>query len=136
MDFSLYFIAEMAPKKNYTPEQMGNAMEAVHKGQNISVAAKMFGVPRITLRNKEQGISPAVCSMGPATYLSKVEEEVLVQWVLLMNEKHIPRTKEELLDSVQNRGQKTRNPFQEQQTRKEMVRTFFKTAPYHCRTYS
>ncbi|CAB3251189.1 unnamed protein product [Arctia plantaginis] len=34
----------MAPKRNYTPQQMGSAIEAVRKGAKISDAAKKFNV--------------------------------------------------------------------------------------------
>lgn len=47
----------MAPKKNYTPQQMGWAIEAVRKGMKISDSAKKFNVPRITLHNKITGKS-------------------------------------------------------------------------------
>lgn len=48
----------MAPTKDYKPEQMAHAIEAVQKeGQSISAAAKRFGVPRITLHNKISGKS-------------------------------------------------------------------------------
>lgn len=42
----------MTPKKDYTPEQMGNAIDAVRKGAKVSEAAVRYGVPRITLFNK------------------------------------------------------------------------------------
>ncbi|CAG4966335.1 unnamed protein product [Parnassius apollo] len=44
----------MAPKKNYTPHQMCLAMEAVRKGDSYSAAAEKYGVPRMTLRNKNE----------------------------------------------------------------------------------
>lgn len=71
----------MAPKKNYTPQQMGWAIEAVRKGAKISEAAKKFNVPRITLRNKITGISPIECPMGPSTILWKEEENILEDWI-------------------------------------------------------
>ncbi|RVE51307.1 hypothetical protein evm_004111 [Chilo suppressalis] len=61
-------------KKNDMPLQMAQAVEAVRKGE---------------------------CSMGTKTYFSTVEEAILEKWILEMAEKHIPVTRDELLDSVQ-----------------------------------
>lgn len=91
----------MAPRKDYTTEQMAKAIEEVRKGEKISVAATRYGVPRITLHNKITGKSPVDCNLGPATVLSHEEENILVRWVCFMAEKHFPVTKEQLLDSVQ-----------------------------------
>lgn len=38
----------MAPKKNYSAEQMNKAIQEVGRGVNVTTAAKKFGVPRIT----------------------------------------------------------------------------------------
>lgn len=54
----------MAPKKNYTPQQMGWAIEAVRKGMKISDSAKKFNVPRITLHNKITGKSCSHCQFS------------------------------------------------------------------------
>lgn len=73
----------MAPVKNYTPLQIGRALEAVRKGESVSSAAKNYYVPRTTLYNKSTGKSPTVCSMSPSSVLTKDEESILVQWRLL-----------------------------------------------------
>lgn len=39
------WVFQMAPRKNYTPEQME---KAVQNGEIVAVAAKQFGVPRVT----------------------------------------------------------------------------------------
>lgn len=121
----------MAPKKNYTPQQMGWAIEAVRKGAKISEAAKKFNVPRITLRNKITGISPIECPMGPSTILSKEEENILEDWIKDMANKHIPITKEELLDSVQrvivDKNQET--PFTNNRPGKKWYSSFMKRHP-------
>ena len=91
----------MAPRKDYTKEQMAKAIEEVRKGEKISVAATRYGVPRITLHNKITGKSPIDCNLGPATVLTYEEERILVKWITFMGEKHFPVNKEQLLDSVQ-----------------------------------
>lgn len=103
----------MAPKKNYTPEQMGRALDAVRMGEKISTAALRFGVPRITLHNKVTGKSPAVCAMGPQTILTAEEEDILVKWLVAMSEKHFPINRQLLTESVQKitLDQGKANPF-------------------------
>lgn len=121
----------MAPKKEYTPLQMCNAIEAVKNGEKVAIAAKRFGVPRITLYNKVSGKSPVVCPMGPSTFLTYDEEKILEHWIIDMNNKHIPVTKEELLDSVQriitDKGRTT--PFTENRPGKKWYSLFLKRHP-------
>lgn len=121
----------MAPKKDYTPLQMGKAIEAVQKGEKIAIAAKKFGVPRITLYNKVTGKSPIECSMGPNTYLSKEEEYILEQWIINMNEMHIPITKDELLDSVQRiiTDKRQDTPFKDNRPGKKLYKLSLKRHP-------
>ncbi|XP_045767599.1 uncharacterized protein LOC123868946 isoform X2 [Maniola jurtina] len=92
---------EIAPRRNYTKEQMAKAIEEVNRGEKVAVAALKHGVPRITLFNKITGKTPIECNFGPATILSQEEEKLLVQWVLHMADRHFPVTKDHLLDSVQ-----------------------------------
>lgn len=133
IDIKLYcfFVLEMAPKKDYTPQQMNWAIEAVKKGLKISEAAKKFNVPRITLHNKITGKSPIECSMGPSTILSKEEENILEIWIKEMLDKHIPVTKEDLMDSVQriivDKNQET--PFKDNRPGKKWYTSFLKRHP-------
>lgn len=41
------------------------------------------------------------CTMGPSTVLTKGEEDILEKWILALYQRHIPLTKDSLLDSVQ-----------------------------------
>lgn len=92
----------MAPTKNYTPEQMTRAVEAVRsQGVSVRSAAKNFNVPRITLHNKLSGKSPLICSMGPSSMLTQTEEDLLVKWIIAMGERRFPITKDHLFDSIQ-----------------------------------
>lgn len=121
----------MAPKKNYTPIQIANAINAVNNEGKMAKAAERYGVPRITLHNKVTGKSPKVCSMGPTTILSKDEEHLLEQWVIMMSEKHVPITKEELLDSVQKiiSDKRQNTPLVDNRPGKKWYNPFFKTTP-------
>ncbi|KAI5638887.1 DDE superfamily endonuclease domain-containing protein [Phthorimaea operculella] len=121
----------MAPKKNYTPLQMAKAIEAVKGGEKISTAANKYGVPRITLYDKISGKTPVECSMGPSTYLSTEEEAILEKWILDMAEKHIPITRDELLDSVQRiiADQKRKTPFTDNRPGRKWYNLFLKRHP-------
>ncbi|KAF9405327.1 hypothetical protein HW555_013897 [Spodoptera exigua] len=103
----------MPLRKDYMPEQMDKAIKAVRNGEKVAVAAKSFGVPRVTLYNKVSGKTPINCTMGPITVLSKDQEDILVRWLLALAEKHFPISKDYLQDSVQKiiADQKISNPL-------------------------
>ncbi|XP_063626422.1 uncharacterized protein LOC134798019 [Cydia splendana] len=121
----------MAPIKKYSPEQMGWAIDAVRRGSNINDAAQRFNVPRATLHNKITGKSPKECSMGPSTVLSKTEEDILEVWIKDMADKHIPVTKDTLLDSVQSIiiEKKQNTPFTKNRPGKKWYSAFLKRHP-------
>ncbi|KOB51941.1 Uncharacterized protein OBRU01_26840 [Operophtera brumata] len=121
----------MAPRRNYTPEQMGKAMEAVRRGEKVAVAALQYGVPRITLYNKVTGRTQIGCTMGPNTVLTTLEEQILVKWLLALCEKHFPITKDVLLDSVQKimADQGRENPFTNNRPGKKWFQSFLKRHP-------
>ncbi|KAL3289911.1 hypothetical protein HHI36_023296 [Cryptolaemus montrouzieri] len=54
-------------------------MKAVSNGEKIAVAAKSFGVPRVTLYNKVPEKTPINCTLEPNTVLSKERKEILVR---------------------------------------------------------
>ncbi|RVE45982.1 hypothetical protein evm_009385 [Chilo suppressalis] len=62
----------MAPKRDYSKEQMIRAIEDVQRGEKVSVAATKYSVPRITLGNKVMDMSPLDCNLGPSTVLCQV----------------------------------------------------------------
>ncbi|CAG5055772.1 unnamed protein product [Parnassius apollo] len=121
----------MAPKRKYTPEQMRRAIEAVKRGEAVSAEASKYGVPRIMLRNKVTGISPAVCSMGPATILTVQEEQILVQWLFALADRYFPISREQLLDSVQQIIIKDnrKTPFTNNHPGKTWCQAFLKRHP-------
>lgn len=101
MHVFLFCTCRMAPKFNYTEDQMKNALEAVANGMPISTASKLYNVPRITLMYKHKGKSPIERKMGPETILTKEEERQLVRWIFHVGDSGFPVTKVQLLDSVQ-----------------------------------
>lgn len=121
----------MAPRKKYTPDQMEKAVEAVNNGEKVAVAAERFGVPRITLHDKITGKTSIGCAMGPSTILTKSEEDILERWLLTLSEKHVPLTKDCLLDSVQKIliNQNKPNPFTNNRPGKKWFQSFMKRHP-------
>ncbi|XP_045506197.1 uncharacterized protein LOC123702475 [Colias croceus] len=110
---------------------MAQAIEAVKKGEKITTAANKYGVPRITLYDKISGKTPVEYSMGPSTYLSTEAENLLEKWVIDMAGKHIPITRDELLDSVQRiiMDQKIKTPFTDDRPGKKWYNLFLKRHP-------
>lgn len=85
----------------YDEEQMKKALDDVKNGMSLNLAAKIHGVPRMTLSDKHKGKSPSVRKMGPSAVLTRDEESHLVKWILHLSDMGFPVNKEHLLDSVQ-----------------------------------
>lgn len=121
----------MAPRKDYTKEQILEAINAVTGGLPVATAAKQFGIPRTTLLSKTSGKIPVDCRMGPSTILTSQEETLLVQWILSLAKVHQPVTKEQLLDSVQLilLQQKRANPFTDGRPGRKWFESFLKRHP-------
>ncbi|KAI4470841.1 tc5 transposase dna-binding domain [Holotrichia oblita] len=101
--------------KNYSVEDMKQAISAVKCGASVSWASKEYKIPRITLLYKVKGKYDVECRMGPETTLTWDEEKLLVKWLLTIASLGFPATKLQLLDSVQllveklNRANKLKN---------------------------
>lgn len=121
----------MAPKKNYTREQMNAALEAVARGTPVAQAARIHSIPRVTLMYKSQGKLPVDCRMGPNTILTTNEEDLLEKWILSMAKAHHPVNKEQLLESVQLiiRESKRPNPFTDARPGRKWYDSFMKRHP-------
>jgi hypothetical protein len=68
------------------------AMNVLKNGQITSVreAARVFDVPRSTLRDRQQGISYRTYKRAHNTKLSETEEIVLHEWILSMDRRGCP----------------------------------------------
>ena len=69
----------MAPKFAYKEEDMEKAIAAVEGGMSKRCASKTFGVPRTTLMDKLVGRTPRERRIGHLPYLTRLEEDDLVQ---------------------------------------------------------
>lgn len=118
---------------NYTESEMLHAINAVENGMSISMAAKKFNVPRMTLSDKSKGKTPIIRKLGPSSVLSESEEALLAKWILHLGDIGFPVSKDQLFDSVQmiiKRLEKP-NPFAEGRcsSGKALVRSFYETTP-------
>ena len=96
------FCFRMAPRFNYTEDDMAKAIQLVNEGScSIYQAAKMCKVPRSTLDDKVKGKVPLKRKMGPPSILTAEEERNLVIWILELSRRGWPITKEQLLENVQ-----------------------------------
>lgn len=91
-------------KKNkyltYSKDALTEALNAVAKEMSIQSASQKFKVPFSTIRCKYKGIYDVEKRSGPATILTREEEQQLVDYILLMGNKGFPFTKHMSLDSV------------------------------------
>lgn len=69
------------PFFQYSQETMEASVAACRNGMPFSTAAKMYEVPRNTLKNKVLGKTPMERKMGPSSVLSKTEENALVKCI-------------------------------------------------------
>lgn len=121
----------MAPKKNYSKEQMAEALAAVARGMPVATAAKTYSVPKVTLYYKSSGKLPVECRMGPTTVLTDDVENLLEQWILPLAKAHHRVNKDQLLDSVQLllQEQKRPKPFTNSRPGRKWFNSFLKRHP-------
>lgn len=129
--YTILLQGNMASKRPYTNEQMAQALRDVEKGIPVGTAAKIHGVPRVTLLYKFTGRSPKICTMGPSSILTSDEETVLVKWILELAKRHFPVSKQHLLDSVENIMKETKreNPFKNNRPGNKWFKSFLRRHP-------
>ena len=76
-------VSDNRPKKRkcWEDESMTRAMKAVQKGQSISQAARVFGVPKTTLYDRVSGRVQYGTNPGPQSYLNSKEEKELSSYL-------------------------------------------------------
>ncbi|KAG5861353.1 hypothetical protein JTB14_034954 [Gonioctena quinquepunctata] len=83
-------------KKPYTVENIRNALQAFQSVMSISEASRRFNIPRMTLFDEYYGRKNIECKTVVSTILSSEEEEILVDWILIMAKQGFPITKTQL----------------------------------------
>ncbi|KAJ8885602.1 hypothetical protein PR048_011800 [Dryococelus australis] len=74
----------------YEESQMKEVLQAVKNGMALAEASRTFNVLRTTLTYKFSGRYPEKRKMGPATYISEENEEMLINWITESQKKGFP----------------------------------------------
>ena len=92
-----------ASYKTWSEDSLLQALSEI-KAKVISInrAADKYGIPRSTLKDKLAGRSPLNTTHGSKPYLTKEEEEEIVQWAENMRQIGRRCTKEHILDIVES----------------------------------
>ena len=93
--------------KRYNRNSIREAYEATKKGMSVYRAARQFGVPESTLRDRTRGNVSLDAVSGPGTLLTKTEEQKLVGHIKHMaaighayNKKNIQKVATEFAQSL------------------------------------
>ena len=68
--------------KQYSEEELQQALQAILSGQTIKRAAIEHGIPRSTLQNRIKGQQPRSEAFSDFQRLRPVQEELLTTWIL------------------------------------------------------
>ena len=99
--------------KNWSDESMLQAMNAVREGtMGANAAAKTFGVPPSTLKDRISGRVKHGTKSGPTPYLTDAEEKELVDFLKQSAAMGCGKTKEEVF-SILERALKKKGTFHE-----------------------
>ena len=82
---------------------MTGTMKAVADGLlGINKAVDEFGVPRSMLKDRLSGKVVHGTRSGPSPYLSSIEEDELMKFLLTCTDIGLPKTRMEVIDLVRN----------------------------------
>lgn len=90
------------PYRQYTTQDIENALKAVREGLSLRGAAKKYNIPFTTLQSKHSGKYPVKTRSGPSPIFTEEEEQELVNYILRLSQQGFPITKDQLLDTVQD----------------------------------
>lgn len=103
------------PKKyrNWSDVSMAGAMQAVIEGRmGVNRAAEEYGVPKTTLKDRLAGRVEHGCTSGRARYLSRQEEEELVEYLVTCSEIGFPKRRDDVIGIVRKTvGKKNNGPI-------------------------
>ena len=72
-------------EKQYTEEEVEQAVAAVQDSVPIAYAARHFGIPRSTLRDRIKGALPIRQLQKPYQRIAPEQEKRLANWILLQD---------------------------------------------------
>ena len=88
-------------RRNYSQEDLTNAVEAIQNGLSFRKAVEQFGVPKTTLMDYSKRETTDMKRIGPPTVLTQEEEDILVHWLKTCTDRGFPRQEENLVREVQ-----------------------------------
>ena len=91
-----------AKLRNWRDEAMTGAIEAVKGGMGVNHAAKEFGVPTTTLRDRLSGPVTHGTNPGPKPYLSSQEEGELTEYLASTSKAGYGKTRQQVMNVVQH----------------------------------
>lgn len=115
----------------YKQEELTAALQEAREGkESIRRTAAKYGIPHSTLLNKLKNKVPLERKMGPSTYLTEGEENLLVSWIFACAKKGFPIKRSTLCDTVKDilsddtTGRKT--PFVDNRPGRKWFESFLK----------
>ena len=123
---------QIGARKRYSDKTLQHAVDMVQNGcLSLRQAASSFQIPKSTLSNKVKGKTSVGCRPVPATVLTSTEETMLANWAIHMAKIGFGRTREELLDKVQEilKEDGRENPFTDDKPGKDWYYGFLKRHP-------
>ena len=87
--------------KQYTEDDIQEALDAIAKGISIKRAASNCGIPRSTLQERLSGRQPHQQASASQQRLSPTQEDHLAQWVLTQAALGLPPTHSQLKEFAQ-----------------------------------
>ena len=118
-------------RKAYEAEHVTAALLDVSLGISIKKAAAKWNVPRSSLQYMLKTGNEPMSRPGPATILTKTEEQLLADWLIELSRRGIPINKKNLLDSVQGiiKADGRPNPFTNDRPGKGWFHAFLQRNP-------
>ncbi|XP_055527923.1 uncharacterized protein LOC129720460 [Wyeomyia smithii] len=115
----------------YKQQDIEQALEMVRRGVFVRYAAKVYGIPQSTLRDKINYKYPGNSSPGKSPILSQEEEAKIEKWAISVARAGFPVTKNQLRVSVAQylKRSKKVTPFVRWCTRKKWMILFLKRHP-------
>ena len=97
-------------RKLWSDESMRAAVESVNQGKGLREAGRLYNVPVETLRRRVTGKVDLDCRPGPATILTKEEEERIVHYLIQMADMGYGLTREAVMHMVYIIVEKCKRP--------------------------
>uniref|UniRef100_A0A1X7TMN9 HTH psq-type domain-containing protein n=1 Tax=Amphimedon queenslandica TaxID=400682 RepID=A0A1X7TMN9_AMPQE len=126
-------------RKLWTDESMHAAVISVtEEGKGLRESARLYNVPVETLRRRTNGTVHVDCKPGPATVLSKEEEDKLCEYLIMMADMGYGLTRETVMHLAFVIAEKfnKKHPFTGDSAGRSWFEWFSKTTSYANNSYT